>query len=220
MSEAFINSNEQSFNAEPPSAEPIASAIVKPMTWIETFGGILVAPVQTMRNLAFLNDDNVVGITGVGGAALAVLIPFALEGIRSTPADSLGFAWLNVPFSMVLGMMLWLTLAGFYSLTASIFGAPANRCRRSFVLIGWSFAPWILTAPIYCYRELLGPAFVLVAAIPFVWTFILQMIAVRTSFELKSAQMLALFFIVPVLYQAQQMMQFAQGVFVSVSSLM
>jgi hypothetical protein len=212
MTEAFIDSNNPPFEPAPQVAYGAT-----PMNWVETFTGILCAPVQTMRALALLSDTHQAGI---GGAALAVLLPFALDGIRLTPPSNLLFVWFNVPFAIILGMLLWLTIAGVYALTGSIFGSPRKFCRRAFVLTGWSYAPWMFMAPVYCYRELLGPAFTIFAAIPLVWTFILQMLAVKESFELRSSQVLALFFVVPVLYSAQQIMQLVQSVYVSLTSMM
>lgn len=212
MTDAYLSSESPIERPQVAAIEPLIQ-----LSWIDTFAGILIQPIQTLRQLAAVADER---FNGIGGAAAVVILAFGLDGLRMVPPQNLLLAWLYVPFSIFLGLMLWLSMAGFYSLTASIFGAPTSRCQRAFVLIGWSFAPWTLMAPIGCYRELLGPAFIVVAAIPFIWTFIMQVLAVRESFELRSMQVLALFVVVPALYQAQQILSFIQGLFATVSSMM
>jgi hypothetical protein len=202
------------------AATPPIESELRPHSWIETFMGILVAPRQTMRELALLNDAR---LTGFGGAVIAVVLPCALDGLRITPPSKLGLATAMVPMSIVLGLLMWATMAGLLSLLAWIFGSPIEknaRIRRTFVLMGWSFAPWIFMAPIYCYRDALGIWFAMLAVIPFAWMFILQILAVKVSFELRSLQTLVLFFAVPALYFFLQILQMAQGFYVSFASVL
>jgi hypothetical protein len=201
-----------------PTAQPAveASSAPVPTNWIEIFFGILVEPIKTMR---FLADANGKEFSGFGGAVLAVILPCALDGLRMTSPSQLVMAWVNVPVSIILGLLMWTTLAGLFSLTGWIFGAPTDRARRAFVLTGWAFTPWTFMAPLYCFRDMLGFWFALLAVIPFAWMFVLQMLAVREAFQLKSVQMLLLFFAVPALYVLLQSLQLIQGVYVSLTSI-
>jgi hypothetical protein len=190
---------------------------IKHYSWIENFVGVLLNPITTFRQLADQNEHH---LTGFGGATMAVLVPCALDGLRMTPPSNMAMAGLTIPASIIMGLLMWATLAGLLSLTGWVFGAPMKRCRRAFVLTGWSFAPWMFMGPVYCYREALGIWFAIFAIIPFAWMFILQMMAVREAFELKSTQMLLLFFAVPSLYFLLQMLQVTQGFYVSLTSVM
>jgi hypothetical protein len=199
------------------ASETTEAAPVKPASWIENFVGMLTNPIKTMHELAELNEHQ---LTGFGGATLAVLVPCILDGLRMTPPTNLVVAPLTVTASVIMGLLMWATLAGLLSLTGWIFGAPISRCRRAFILTGWSFVPWMFMGPVYCYREALGLWFALFAVIPFAWMFILQMLAVREAFQLKSTQMLLLFFAVPSLYFLLQMLQVMQGFYVSITSVL
>lgn len=218
MSEAYLGSEDQSFDPRQFAGDSTATA-ARPLSWVETFAGIIRAPVATMRELAHRGADQFVGITGIGGAALAVVLPFALDGLRMTSPTQLGYAWVNVQMAITGGVVFWLVSAGLISVMAMIFGAPKERCSRIFVLLGWSFVPWIFLAPLHCYREVFGSAFVLVASLPVIWSFVLQVIAVRETFQLKPIQLLALFFVVPLLFQAQQLLQLAQMIWLTMSSV-
>lgn len=196
--------------ATPVTPTPAAS-------WIENFAGVITNPIRTFRELAVLNEHH---LTGFGGATLAVVIPCALDGLRVAPPSNMAFALLTIPSSIIMGLLMWAALAGLLSLTGWIFGAPMSRCRRAFVLTGWSFVPWIFMGPVYCYRDALGMWFAILAVIPFGWMFVLQMLAVREAFELKSTQMILLFFAVPALYFTVQTMQVMQGFYVSLTSVL
>lgn len=216
MTDAYI-ANDQPFpEPEPqPVSEPAPTNLPK-ANWIDLFTGVLIAPVRTFDYLAELNANS---LTGLGAATIAVIVPFALEGLRLTPANNLAMAWLQVPLSICLGLFLWLVGASFYALLAAIFGSSKAGCRSAFVLTAWAFAPWIFMGPLTCYKQLLGPAFPLVAFIPLAWAFALQILAVKRSFQLSSAHTVALFFVIPFLYQTQSLLEFVQGIYSSASSL-
>ena len=186
-------------------------------SWIENFTGMFVAPLKTMHELSDLNKDK---LTGFGGATLAVVVPCALDGLRMTPPSNLGLSMLTIPTSIMMGLTMWVSLAGLIALLGWIFGAPIANCRRAFVLVGWSFVPWILMGPMYCYRDAMGIWFALFAVIPFAWMFVLQMMAVKVAYGLKSVQMVLLFFGVPAIYFLMQVMQVVQGVYVSITSVL
>lgn len=214
MTDAFIADDQP---LREPEREPAPEQQLTPKaSWIDLFTGVLIAPARTFDYLAELNSNS---LTGLGAATLAVIIPCALDGLRLTPPNNMVMAWLHVPLSIVLGLFLWLTGASFYALLATIFKAPKSGCRSAFVLTGWAFAPWIFMAPIYCYKEVLGPVYPLIAILPFAWMFVLQILAVRRAFNLRAAQTIGLFFLAPFLYQTQQMLQIVQGIYASASSL-
>lgn len=182
--------------------------------WVSTFTGVLLAPIQTMRQLA---ASSINGQGDMGGAFITVCLAFALDGLRLTSPSQPAWSLLNVPASLFFGIMLWLTLAGTLALVAACFNTPRHQIHAIFVTTGWSFAPWLLTAPIWCYRDLSGSSFVLFSSIPLIWTFITQICAIKETFEMKPWQTFVLIFAVPTIYSLLSMMQLAQAAYVALA---
>jgi Yip1 domain len=189
-----------------------------PPTWIETFAGVLLTPAPTFKMLA---ERAYAGgqAAGLGGAAITVLLVFALDALRLTPGKRMELALVNVPFGLFTGFIMWLLLAGTLALLAASFDVPKERIKAIFVTTGWSYAPWILMAPVFCYQRALGHAFVLLAVIPLIWTVVTQIFAIKATFQLKSWQTLTLVFVIPAVFQALSMMQLGQAFYVMFSSL-
>jgi hypothetical protein len=188
----------------------------KAPSWVETFAGVLIAPDETFRGLAERAKDR---LSGIGGAFATVCFVFALDGLRSTSTSALDWALLNVPSSIIAGLLMWLFLSTGLALLAACFNAPPDRTRALFVTTGWSFAPFALMAPVWCYRSLSGHAFPLLVMLPLVWVVVTQVRAIRETLQLKAWQVLALVFIVPALESAFSGMQMAQAFCVVLSSL-
>jgi hypothetical protein len=189
---------------------------VKAPTWVETFAGVLLAPGMTFRALSARAHD---GLSGIGGAFATVCFVFALDGLRTTSTTRLDWALVNVPSSIFAGLLMWVLLSAMLALLAACFNTPSERIRALFVTTGWSFAPWALMAPVWCYRSVAGHAFPLLAIVPLLWVVVTQVRAIRETLQLKAWQVLALVFIVPALESVFSGMQMAQAFYVVFSSL-
>jgi len=177
--------------------------------FVETMLGTLVAPVQTFR---LLSADCRSEIKHLPGALAIVILVFALDAMRLTPANQISWALINVPSEVGGGIILWLLSAGVVSLAALCFGQESYKARASFVTLAWSLLPWIFTGIIACFWKVLGPAHVIFMSIPLCWILFLQIVAIQQSFELKTWQSLTLVLLVPPLISWYQMMQFLQSV--------
>ena len=183
---------------------------------METFVGVLLSPGLTFARLAAQDDSSACGLFG---AALCVFLVFSLDGLRITSAQQLDWALVNVPAGIFVGVSLWLLLASTLALLGACFNQPKHRLGAIYVTIGWSFAPWILMAPVFCYRALFGHAFFLLSIIPFIWTIVAQIYAIKSSFQLRAWQTLALVFIVPIVFQVLSGLQTLQAIYVAFSGL-
>jgi hypothetical protein len=193
------------------------SETAESLGFIDVFFGTLVAPLQTFRQLAgeCRNDSR-----QLAAAFLIVVLVFALDALRLTPAGQLNWALMNVPAEVTGGLSIWLLLSLVVSLTALSFGSDAARVRAAFVTLGWSFLPWIFLAPVGCFWKVLGPAHLLFMAVPLVWIFFLQIVAIMQSFEMKIWQVLVLVLLVPPLLSWYQLMQFLQTLAATLGSLL
>lgn len=216
--EAFADNSFDPPQDPTPALEPRASTTAhQKLSFIETFVGTLLAPVQTFRQLV---DDCRHEVNHLPAAFGIIVLVFAMDALRITPPDGLGWALLNVPTEVAGGVALWLLAGGIVSLTGLCFNADGAKCRASFVTLAWSFLPWLFMAPISCFAKLLGPAHVLFMIVPFTWIFFLQIVAIKTSFEMKAWQALALLLLVPPMLSWFQMMQFFQALSATLGSLL
>ena len=197
--------------------DAIAENIVVPkLCFIETFIGTLTAPVSTFRRLA---QECYSEVNHLLGAVCIVVLVFGLDALRLTPANEIKWAVLNVPMEITGGISLWLLSAGVISLTALCFSVDISRARAAFVTLAWSLSPWIFMGPIACFWKLLGTAHVLFMTVPLLWILILQIIAVKESFQMKIWQALVLVLVIPPLLSWFQLMQFAQSLAATFGSL-
>jgi hypothetical protein len=183
-------------------------------SWVETFSGVLFNPAKTFEELTAAD-----GLSGVGGAFVTVCLVFGVESLRQVSMKKMEYAFVSLPAGLLLGLALWLALATTLILLGACFNVDRQRLSKIYVTTGWSFAPWILMAPLGCYKPLLGNAFALVAYIPLIWVLIAQLFAIRETFALKTWQTLALVFIVPALYNVLSLLQFGQSLYVMFSAL-
>lgn len=184
--------------------------------FIEIFFGTLVSPVKTFRQLS---EDCRTDTNHLPAAVALVIFVFALDALRLTPPNEIGWALFNVPAEVSGGITLWLLTAALVSLLAICFGIDSNKCRACFVTLAWSFLPWIFTGPIACFWKVLGRTHVLFMTIPLLWILILQIIAIKESFQLKLWRVLLLVLLVPPLFSFLQMMQFLQSLAAVVGSI-
>lgn len=178
------------------------------LSFIDTFLGTLLAPVQTFRQLALesINDTS-----ALPGAFFIVILAFALDGLRLTPGGQLGWALINVPGEITGGLALWLLSAIVVSMTALCFGADMAKVRACFVTLGWSLLPWIFLGPLACFAKIFGTVQVLFMAIPLAWIIFLQVVAVKQSFQMKIWQALVLVMVLPPTLSSYQTLQFIQS---------
>ncbi len=186
------------------------------ISFIDTFLGTLVAPVQTFNQLA---SDCRSEVKHLPGAMCIIALVFTLDALRLTPLRDLSWALVSIPGELSGGFFLWLLAAATVSLTALCFGQEGYKARAAFVTLAWSFLPWIFLGPISCFWKVLGPAHVLFMAVPLVWILVLQIIAVKSSFEMKAWQSLALVLLVPPLLSWFQLLQFMQALTATLGSL-
>jgi hypothetical protein len=179
----------------------------------ETFAGMLLSPKSTLSTLSSTADD-----VGIALAAITVALVSAVDGLRLTQGHRPALALLNVPAAVLVGLTAWLCLSGLLALLAVCFKAPEGRGRAIFVTCGWAFAPWILMSPIWCYRSLLGPYFVLFAFIPLLFVVVNQVLAIGQTFSLKPWQALALVFVVPCLWQVVSSIEALEGFYLAFAS--
>lgn len=178
--------------------------------------GTLVAPVSTFRRLALECRSEINQLPG----ALAILsLVYAADALRLTPANQLNWALINVPAEVTAGLVLWLLSAAVINLTALCFGADISKARASFVTLAWSFLPWIFLGPLACFWKVLGPAHGLLMSLPLLWILVLQILAVKESFQMKAWQAIILFLLIPPLFSILQFMQFLQGLTATLSSI-
>ena len=197
---------------------PDFHAVAEPakLSFMETFVGTLLAPVQTFNRLA---QDCKHHTNHLPAAFAIVVMVFALDALRLTPTGAWGWALFNVPTEVFGGIAIWLLAAGVISLTALCFSVESWKARAAFVTLAWSFLPWIFMGPISCFAKLLGGTHVLFMIIPFTWIFFLQIVAIKQSFEMRAWQALALLLLVPPLLSSFQLMQFLQALSATVGSL-
>lgn len=174
--------------------------------WIDTFLGVLVAPIQTLRALSRSEPTQ----SNFAGACLAVALVSLLEGLRSVSTRHPDTAALILPVAVIGGMITWLAASGAVGLAALAFGQPRHRYSAIVATMGWSFLPWIFVGPIACLHNALGQATALLVLIPAVWVFLLQLAAINETFHLKLWQTLCLAVVVPILIAIAQMSQSAQ----------
>jgi hypothetical protein len=181
--------------------------------YAETFAGMVLCPRATLSRLAATAND-----ADIAFAAITVALVSAIDGLRLTQGHRAALAVLNVPAAVFVGLTAWLCLAGLLSLLAISFKFPEGRSRAIFVTTGWAFAPWILMSPIFCYRNLLGHYFVLLAFIPLFFVLVNQIYAIKTTFSLKDWQVLTLVFVVPLLWQVLSSIQVLEGLYLAITS--
>jgi hypothetical protein len=175
--------------------------------WINAFLGTLVAPLSTFRAIV----EREKGQSQFTGACAAVALVAIMDGLRDLSPNSVGMAGISVPASVIFYLFVWLSAATAIGLVGMAFGKPSYRFGAIVSTMGWSFLPWIFMAPITCLSYGLGSVAALLAIIPALWVFVLQLLALNESYDLKFWQTLCLAVIVPVLVYLAQVSQLFQS---------
>lgn len=204
----------QELIADGPGNNPLVSA--HKLSFIETFVGTLLAPIQTFNRL---REDCAIEASHLPTALAIVVLVFSLDAVRLSSAKEPGWILVNVPTEVTAGIVLWLLAAGIVSLTGLCFGASAAKARTTFVTFAWSFLPWIFMGPISCLSSLLGKAHVLFMIIPFCWIVFLQIAAIKCSYDMKAWQALILVLLIPPMLSWFQALQFFQGLLAVIGSI-
>lgn len=184
--------------------------------WIERLVGTLLSPRATF---ARIHEENTEKLSGSEGAVVLVILVFMLDGLRCAPPGSPVAAWLSMVLSVIGGLCLWLSLVVLIAILSVCFQRNMQNMRTALVSLGWSFAPWMLMAPLFCYQHAVGGLFVLLAWIPGLWVFVLQILALSRSFELRYWQVGLLVFIAPSVLFFFQFMQFCQTLYIGLASM-
>ncbi len=196
---------------------PEQDVVTTRLAFIDTFVGTLLAPMQTFRQLALESRKDT---SPLPGAFFIVLLAFAMDALRLTPVNQMGWALVNIPSEATGGLMLWLLSASLVSLAALCFGAEMAKIRACYVTLGWSLLPWIFLSPLSCFAKVLGGVEVLLMALPLTWIVFLQVIAIKESFQMKVWQALILVMLLPTLLSWYQMLQFVQSLTATLGSLL
>jgi hypothetical protein len=184
-------------------------------TWIERFVEVLIDPRQAFDRIHSENADR---LTGLPGAFLVALLVLVLDGVRSTATKSASAIDWSTTASIILGLSYWLCLSGLIAILAMCFGRSKQDIRGAVVSFGWSFAPWIFMAPLFCYQHSVGSFFVVMASIPAVWMFVLQFLALMRNFALKWWHAALLVFVAPILFGAVRVLEAIQAIYLCASS--
>lgn len=175
--------------------------------WIDTFLGTLVSPVATFRLIIEHEKER----SQFTAACAAVVLVATLDGMRDLTPNSVAMAALSIPASILFYVFTWFCAAGAIGLVGKAFGSPSHSFGAVVSTMGWSFLPWIFMAPITCLSFGLGSAAAFFAMAPAAWVFVLQLIAINESYNLKGWQTLCLAVIVPLLVYLAQLSQWLQS---------
>jgi hypothetical protein len=176
------------------------------LAFIEAFLGTLVSPNETFKKLAAESRHD----TNQLPAAFAIVVIIsALDAFRLAGSGKMVLAMLSC--EVTGAVMLWVLSALVIGLTALCFGTASGNVRAVFVTMAWSLLPWIFLGPLACYGKFLGVLRSLLMCLPLFWILVLQIIAIKNSFEMKPWQALLLVFIVPFLLSWYQILQFFQS---------
>jgi hypothetical protein len=190
------------------------SVVAGSQTWIERVVGTFLFPKQTFR---LIRSESTQRTTGLLGALGIMAIVFSLDGIRLSQDKSVESVCWAVSFSLVLGFLYWLSLVGILAIAVSCFGHQRQDLRAAIVTLAWSFAPWMLAGPLFCYEHLVSSFYILLGAVPYIWVLALQYLALMESFQMKWWQASLLVFAVPSLLAVLQIVQIVQSFWSSIS---
>ncbi len=190
------------------TSEIIESSLESPQSWPQRLAGMLLSPMLTFEQIY---EENAVRLTGSKSAALLVLLVFVLDGMRNALDKGIPAACWGAIVSVIAGFCLWLSLSAVIAILAICFQRNTQNLRCAFVSLGWSFTPWLLMAPLSCYQHVFGSSFSVIALIPGLWVFILQILALTKSFQLTLWQAALLVFVAPLMLTFLQAMQFAEA---------
>lgn len=105
----------------------------------------------------------------------------------------------NIAAIFISSLIIWLTLAGFFEITARIF-SDENNFRKLLSLMGFSLLPWILTAPLMLIKINLPLIItsIILEIFVWVWSIVLIFLSVKQVYNLSIKKTL-LFFVMPIL---------------------
>ena len=165
-------------------------------TFLENIYGILFEPQQTMDKIIetkpIWQAFSIIVILSLASAVLSHKQGF------STTYDILFFVG-NIAAVFVSSLIIWITLTGFFEVTARVF-SDENRFKPLLCLMGFSLLPWILTAPLLLLKvnlPLIITSTILEIAV-WTWSIALIFLSIKKLYNL-STKKTWMFFAIPAL---------------------
>lgn len=165
-------------------------------TFLENIYGILFEPQKTI--------DKIIETQPIWQAFTIIMflsLASAFLGQKSGLTEMYDFLFFfgNIVIVFFSSLIIWVTLAGFFEITARIF-SDENNFKKLLSLMGFALLPWILTAPLMLLRiniPLIITSIILEIAV-WVWSLILIFLSVKKLYNL-STKKTVLFFLMPIL---------------------
>ena len=163
----------------------------------DTASGIILHPRKTFREiLEHPENDRLYFL----GALAIVFLASLIDGFSTPSSANADWMLFSVLISLFIGFARWFFLAALVALTVTLFGAHTSRVVACLITTGWAFVPWILMAPVGCYRLVCGVFYPLLALSILVWVVALEWLAVQETYRLRGMEMYCLVFAVPSLF--------------------
>jgi hypothetical protein len=134
--------------------------------------------------------------------------------MSSTSAASWGAA-----FSLWLGFSEWFVTVAMLAILSNCFGSHSSNLRAAIITLGWSAAPLLFVSPLQNTAAVTGSFSMILCGVPYLWMFVLQVLAVMCSFNMKIWQALLLAFLVPGLFTYLEILQMIQSLWASIAQL-
>lgn len=162
----------------------------------DTVAGVLFRPRVTFHMLACQAR---VDLSRLWEAAALVIAVATLDGMRLAWASTSGpLVLASVISAQWTALFLWIPVVAVPALIDTAAGRGLSRARSFMVLSGWSFLPWLFTAPFSLFYLSLGSWFVVfTAAVMFAQMVYLFFLAVREVFHVTSEQVFYFVIVVP-----------------------
>jgi len=169
--------------------------------WARTFVGILLHPGATIELLSYDNDETT-RKKALYSALIMVLLAYAISGAFDA-TDTSPYPSLPVMLGSAFnGCICWLALSSMLYIISGWFARRDLSFAATLICVGWGFLPLIFVAPCSCFR-VTGPFYPVLAAIPFLWTFILQWVAFTHCLSISMSKIFAMVVVgTPILFLA------------------
>ena len=165
-------------------------------TFLENIYGILFEPQKTIEKII---DTQPVWQAFSIIAALSLASAILGQKIGFAGVYDFIFFFGNVAAIFISSLIIWFSLAGFFEITARIFG-DENNFKKLLSLMGFALLPWILTAPLILIKINLPLIIIsiILEILVWIWSIILVFLSVKQLYKLSIKKTL-LFFAMPVL---------------------
>lgn len=165
-------------------------------TFLENIYGILFTPQKTIDTL--IETQPVwQAFSIIAALSLASAILGQKTGFIGT--YDVIFFFGNIIAIFLSSLIIWVTLAGFFEITARIFN-DENNFKKLLSLMGFALLPWILTAPLILIKINLPLTItsIVLEVLVWIWSIFLIFLSVKQVYKL-STKKTWLFFAMPIL---------------------